>query len=140
MAKKFANQRLTIASPAFAFMKGDIMKKRPESKEIIDAVIAAKKAGKDKKIWKKVAKLLLSSRRKQIAVNVSKISRYTSNGQTAVIPGKVLGTGNLDHKVDVVALNFSESAKDKIRKAGGKLILISEVPAEGLRTEMVLIR
>ena len=132
--------RVRIASPAFAFMKGDKMKKGPESKEIIKAVVSAKKAGKNKSIWKRVSKLLLSPRRKRIAVNVSKISKHTSNGQTAVVPGKVLGIGDLDHKVDVVALSFSESAKEKIKKSGGKTILLSSVPAEGIRTEMVLIR
>ena len=115
------------------------MKKGPESKEILDAIIAVNKASKNKKIWKAVKKKLLNSRRKRKDINVSKISRYVAQGKTAVIAGKVLGTGVIDHKVDVVALDFSENAKQKIIKAGGKIILLSEIPAEGLRTELVLL-
>jgi len=43
-----------------------------------------------------------------------------------VIPGKVLGTGNLTKKTEVVAYSFSESAKIKIKKAGGKSILLED--------------
>ena len=115
------------------------MKRGPESKAILDAIIAVNKASKSKKIWKEVKKKLLNSKRRRRNINVSKISRYVAQGKTAVVTGKVLGMGTIDHKVDVVALNFSESAKQKIKKAGGKIILLSEVPAEGLRTELVLL-
>ncbi len=115
------------------------MKKGPESKEIIDAIIAVNKARKNKKIWGEVKKKLVASSRKRKAINVSKISKYVSQGKTAVVAGKVLGTGIIDHKVDVIALSFSESAKNKILTAGGKVMLLSEIPAKGLGTELVLI-
>jgi len=35
---------------------------------------------------------------------------------------KVLGSGNLTHKIEVKACSFSESAKSKIEKAGGKAV------------------
>lgn len=114
------------------------MKKGPESKEIIEAIIAVDRASKTKKIWGDVKKVLISSRRKRKNVNVSKISKYVSKGKTAVIAGKVLGSGTIDHKVDVIALSFSESAKQKIISAGGKVILLSELPEKGIG-ELVLI-
>ena len=39
-------------------------------------------------------------------------------GDTVVIPGKVLGSGELDHKVTVSAFKFSKSALEKINKKG----------------------
>lgn len=35
---------------------------------------------------------------------------------------KVLGSGNLTHKIEIKATYFSESAKKKIEKAGGKVL------------------
>jgi large subunit ribosomal protein L18e len=44
-----------------------------------------------------------------------------------VVPGKVLGAGNLDHPVSVAAFSFSAEAKSKISKAKGKCLSISEL-------------
>ncbi|MCC7552344.1 50S ribosomal protein L18e [Candidatus Micrarchaeota archaeon] len=116
------------------------MKKGPESKEIIEAIIAVSKASKNKNIWKDVKKKLLITRRNRDSVNISRISKYVAQGKTAVVAGKVLGTGVMDHKVDVIALSFSESAKQKITKSGGKTILLSEISEKETDKELVLIR
>jgi len=55
---------------------------------------------------------------------VSKINRYAAEGKTVVVPGKVLGDGELAKPVVVVAFTFSERAKDKIERAGGKAIAL----------------
>jgi len=44
-----------------------------------------------------------------------------------VVPGKVLGAGNLDHPVSVAAFSFSTQARLKISKARGKCLSISEL-------------
>lgn len=36
---------------------------------------------------------------------------------------KILGNGNIDKKIEIIADSFSKSAKEKIEKAGGKAIL-----------------
>lgn len=81
----------------------------------------------DVAIWKKVAAKLEKSTRNQPEVNVANINRYTSENETVVIPGKVLSNGNLDHKVVVAALKFSETAKAEIEKAGGNCISIADL-------------
>ncbi len=48
-------------------------------------------------------------------------------GETVVVPGKVLGDGSLDHKLEIAAFKFTQSAKEKIKKAGGKFMSISEL-------------
>ncbi|RLE66807.1 MAG: 50S ribosomal protein L18e [Thermoprotei archaeon] len=75
-------------------------------------------------IWRYVADLLLRPRRQRIAVNLSRINRYTQKGDVVVIPGKVLGAGTLNHPVTVAAWKFSEKAKEKILNAGGEAISI----------------
>ncbi len=81
----------------------------------------------DVKIWKRVAELLSRPTRKRPAVNVGKIERHTSDGDVIIVPGKVLGSGALTHKVTVAALNASASARSVIVSAGGSLITINEL-------------
>jgi len=74
-----------------------------------------------------VADRLSRSRRRRIAVNVSRLNRYTKEGETAVVPGKVLGAGKIDHPLHVAAFAFSEQARLKILKAKGKCLSILEL-------------
>ncbi|WP_456472418.1 50S ribosomal protein L18e [Methanocaldococcus sp.] len=79
------------------------------------------------KIWKDLARRLAKPRRRRAEVNISKINRYTKDGDMVVVPGKVLGAGRLDHKVVVAAFSFSETAKRLIEEAGGEAISIEEL-------------
>ena len=79
------------------------------------------------RIWKRVAELIARPARQRATVNIGKISRHTSTGDIIVVPGKVLGSGNLSHKVTVAALNASTSARTVIIGAGGSLISINEL-------------
>ncbi len=78
-------------------------------------------------IWRAVAEKLERPRRRRIVVNVSKINRYTKPGDTVVVPGKVLGAGNIDHPVSVAAIAFSYTAVQKIKAAGGKVMHILDL-------------
>ncbi len=90
-------------------------------------------------IWRYVAELLERPRRLRIVVNVSKINRYTEQGDTVVVPGKVLGAGNIDHPVTVAAIGFSKQAAEKIRRAGGRVIHILQLLQENPRGSRVKI-
>lgn len=76
------------------------------------------------RIWRAVADRLSCSRQRGIAVNVSRLNRYTKEGETVVVPGKVLGTGKMDHPIHVAAFAFSEQGRRKILKAKGKCMSI----------------
>jgi large subunit ribosomal protein L18e len=78
------------------------------------------------KIWKYIAELLEKPRRKRVVVNISKINRYSMDGDTVIVPGKVLGAGNINHKVTIVAMAFSKQAIDKIKAAEGRALHILE--------------
>ncbi|BAM69286.1 50S ribosomal protein L18e [Methanothermobacter sp. KEPCO-1] len=81
-------------------------------------------------IWKDVARRLERPTRNRAAVNISKINRYTDENETVIVPGKVLGSGRLDHKVQVVALSFSQTARDKIEGAGGECLTLGKIVEE----------
>ncbi len=74
-------------------------------------------------IWKAVAEKLWKPRRERVEVNLSTINRYTEDGDVVVVPGKVLGSGVLDHSVTVAAWRFSRRALREIRKRGEALYI-----------------
>jgi len=78
-------------------------------------------------IWRRVADMLLKPKRKRIAVNVSRINRYTKENDEVVVPGKVLGSGMIDHPVRVAAFSFSSKARMKILEAKGECLTIPEL-------------
>jgi large subunit ribosomal protein L18e len=104
-------------------------KANPTNPELIDTIRLLKKTSKenDVKIWRKMAEYLTRTRRRRIAVNLSRINRYTKDGETIAVPGKVLAAGAFDHSITVTAFAFSEKAKAKIRKAKGKCLTFSEL-------------
>jgi len=79
------------------------------------------------KIWKALADLMERPRRKRLPVKLSKINRLTVEGDTVVIPTKVLGDGELTHRVTIAAYQFSEKALEKIKKSGCEAISIREL-------------
>jgi len=80
---------------------------------------------KEEKIWKDIAKRL--SKPRKIEVNIARINRFTNEGENIIVPGKVLGYGNLDKKVIVTAFDFSKGAEKKIRDSNGECMSIEEL-------------
>ncbi|MEM0371228.1 MAG: 50S ribosomal protein L18e [Ignisphaera sp.] len=78
------------------------------------------------KIWRYTAELLEKPSRKRVVVNLSKINRYTNDGDVVIVPGKVLGAGSLNHRVTIAAISFSQQAIAKIKSVGGRAIHILE--------------
>jgi len=78
-------------------------------------------------IWRDLAERLAKPRRKRTTVNISRVNRYAEEGDEVLVPGKVLGSGLLDHPVKVAALDFSDQARSKILKAKGQCLSISEL-------------
>ena len=81
-------------------------------------------------LWKRVANDLEKPTRQRRVVNLSSISRYTKENEIIVVPGKVLGAGNLSHKLIISAFQFSNGAKEKIEKVGAKIIPLLELSKE----------
>lgn len=82
---------------------------------------------KKARIWKDVAKRLSKPSRNWAEVNVSRIARHAKKKETILVPGKLLGAGIIDIPLTVAAFSSSESARKKIKDAGGKAITIREL-------------
>ena len=81
----------------------------------------------ESRFWKRIIKDLTKPTRQRRTVNVYKIDKFAKEGDTVIIPGKVLSVGSLSKKVEVAALSFSEEARGKIEKANGKIMTIKEL-------------
>lgn len=76
-------------------------------------------------IWRDAARYLASGAATWPEVNVGRLSSL--GAATAVfVPGKVLGSGTLEKKLNVGAFSFSPSARLKIERAGGKTFSVEE--------------
>lgn len=98
----------------------------PVLKTLIDD-LKKKSSEQDINLWRRIAIDLEAATRNRRIVNLSKIDRHTKENEIIVVPGKVLGSGALNHKITIAAFKFSESAKSKIIKAGSKIIALEEI-------------
>lgn len=85
------------------------MKKKTDL-ELVETIKLAKKSNPE------LAALLAAPTRKRIALNLDEISKKIKEEKTAIVPGKVLGQGKIEKKIKIIALNFSASALEKLKK------------------------
>lgn len=89
-------------------------------------------------IWKVIIKELCKSRSSRREVNVGRLASVTADNEVVIVPGKILGSGNINHKLTIWSSSISVTAAKKIILAGGKLIpldhLIQKYPTgKGVR-------
>ena len=104
-------------------------KTNPNLVRLIDDLLKASAENKAK-VWKDLAERLAKPLRNYAEVNVGKIDRYVKENEIAVVPGKVLGSGEITKPVTVAAWRFSESARRKIESAGGRVLSIWDLLKE----------
>jgi len=104
-----------------------IREKNPLLRKEIESLA---KAGIEEPVWKGVAKGLNRPRRKRYEVNLSRLEKFANQNDTVIVPGIVLGKGEIKKQVTVAAVKFSSEARKKIEKAGGKCLSIDQVSKE----------
>ena len=68
-----------------------------------------------RRIWREAVRWLKKPKSQQIVINIKRINQVTKENDIIIVPGKVLGHGDFNHKINsIAALSFSESAKNKI--------------------------
>jgi len=97
--------------------------------QLIELIRFLKKQSRENKtkVWRDIAERLAKPRRNSIAVNLSRLNRHTKKNDVVIVPGKVLGTGDLAHPVIVAAFSFSKTAKEKITTSRGKCLSFDEL-------------
>lgn len=88
--------------------------RKKNNSELVETIVAAKK----NQAWLDVAAILSSSRKNRKDANLSEINNSAKGTKKIVVPGKVLSQGNINKKIKIIALNFSDKAKEKLSRAG----------------------
>ena len=78
-------------------------------------------------IWRALEEELEGPRANRREVNVRRLGEITKAGEVIVVPGKILGTGSLGHKLTVCAFSISEGAAKKVTTAGGKVVSFEDL-------------
>ena len=95
---------------------------KKSSRELVETIIAGKKKIK----WLEVAGILSGPRRKSLNLNLGEINEKSEEGDTIVVPGKVLSQGEIDKKIKIIAMRFSEKAREKLLKSKTQVSSIVE--------------
>ena len=95
---------------------------RKRNAKLVKTIIDAKKS----ESWLEIARILSNPRRKRVNINLEKINKESIQRDIFVIPVKVLSQGEIYKKINVVALNFSKKAKEKLLKSKSEILSIFE--------------
>jgi len=93
--------------------------KRKTKSELVETINLAKKNNQIV-----LAKKLSGPTRLQSKINLTDLNKLKEN--KIIVVGKVLSKGEISKKIEVAALGFSESAKEKLGKSGSKAVSIKE--------------
>ncbi len=81
-------------------------------------------------VWKAVADNLRKPTRARVEINLWKIGKYLEESRAIIVPGKVLGEGEINKPATIAAASFSKTAERKIEATGGKTYLLDEYAEE----------
>lgn len=96
--------------------------RKKTNQELVETIL---KAAKNEK-WIDVARIISGPRRNRVELNLEKINEVAEDGETVLIPGKVLSQGEISKKIKIVALGFSENAREKLSKEKKDFATIDE--------------
>ncbi len=102
-------------------MKRKIALEKPNIGEWLAVIGEYGPKKKNAKLWKDVYRLASKPRRQRVIINLIRLNRIAEEGDSVVIPGKILGVGRVEHKFSVAAIEYSSSAAEKLSKAGCKM-------------------
>jgi len=106
----------------------------PTRKSTRDLIVKLEKLGRKNKkaIWLKVAEILSKPRRNRASINLWRLNKLAKKfpSKTFIMPGKVLGKGDVSGKITIAALDFSGEARKKIEAMKGKAISLEEAAGE----------
>ena len=77
-------------------------------------------------IWSRLADLALKPSSRQV-VNLTRINTGTKENDVLFVPSKVLGTGNISHKITLCSFSISTTAAKKIIQTGGNVMAYADM-------------
>ena len=78
-------------------------------------------------IWKAAIKELSRSRSNRRQVNIGQLAHVTKDKEVVIVPSKILGSGEIGHKLTIWCFGISEAATRKVLDAGGKILALESL-------------
>lgn len=89
---------------------------------LVETILLARK----NKSWLKLAHKISGSKKDQPSINLSELDEIAKAGETIVVPGKILASGNITKKLKLVALSISSSALAKLKETKSEYLSIAD--------------
>jgi large subunit ribosomal protein L18e len=96
-------------------------------KRWLAGVASASKGEKNKKLMAYVYELASKPKRRRISVNLDKLSKIANEGENIIVPGKVLGAGRMNKKINISAVRYSKDAIEKLKQSKCNIVSIEEM-------------
>ena len=90
--------------------------KRKKKDSLVRTIILSKKNKK----WKLISEKLSSPLIKKKNINLKEIEEKSKPGEKILFIGKILSQGDITKKIKIIALSFSEKAKEKLFRSGSE--------------------
>lgn len=113
-------------------------KTNPLVVDLIDQ-LRAQTRSTDARLWRDVADRLSASRKNWAEPNLSRLERHAPEGATVLVPGKLLGSGEVTGARTVAAVSVSAGARQKIEAAGGRVVSLQDLMNENPKGSGVMI-
>ncbi|MCL4373791.1 MAG: 50S ribosomal protein L18e [Candidatus Marsarchaeota archaeon] len=94
-------------------------------KEWLDTLSGAAASGKG--IWQNAYARASVPARRRASVNLYKLDKYTKEGDTVIVPGKVLSMGKMNHSISIAALEYSAQALAKLKASKCVILSIGDI-------------
>jgi large subunit ribosomal protein L18e len=97
------------------------------NQKLQELIVEFQKKSDKSNLARRIAEDLSKPTRQRREVNLTRINKFTEENDVIVVPGKVLGGGELSHKITISAFKFSQSAILKLQKSGSKVIPMHDI-------------
>ena len=92
----------------------------------VAAIERARPGSKNQKKLSYLIKLATKPKRIRPSVNLDKINKLTKENESIIVPGKVLGGGTLTKKVNICAIDFTDSAMAKLKGSKSSVVKLED--------------
>lgn len=97
----------------------------------IELLSKSKANAKNKKLLDYLQFLASKPKRQRVSVNLYKLDKMSKANRSIVVPGKVLGTGDISKSINITAIDFSSGALQKLKSSNCKVVDLGEMISKG---------
>ena len=92
----------------------------------VAAIERARPGSKNQKKLSYLIRLATRPKRSRPSVNIDKLEKLAKENDSIIIPGKVLGAGSISKKLNICAVDFTNSAIEKLKGSGCRIVSIED--------------